>query len=303
MLNERRENQFVSLINPKQTPDIFTRILDDMQKKTAVPDPAAAKQTYRDSKINQRLMTIVPPVFDQATLAEKKPPGIITLGVDPAESSIGDQSLENIKKILFKVDLISRCLWIELQANFSKELRKYRVQIYFEDLASINLVSNSNAIELEAEVYATQRLASEQNSLAEGSFGLEWSDANLGDIVDWNLKRIKMVLGLVWDVSSKGLAEKHEILDRISVHTRLFTVDNEPYTRAQDVGLDDPLPLPTTTPKYFIPISVKESTDQVVRRDDAIERVIEEKVFEDFFKPNDLAEIARLEANELSRVA
>lgn len=300
MLSERKDNLFVSLISQKQSTEVFTRILDEMQKRPSGQDQTGQKQVLRDGKVNQRIMTITSPIPDQSSQAEKKPPGIITLGVTPSESTIGDQDLGRFRKVSLKVDLPSRCFWLELEANYSKDFLKYRVQIYFEDLRSINLTSESNALEIEADAYATQRLLCEKSMQNDGSITIEWSDANLGDIVDWNLKRIKMKLGLAWDVLNRGLAQRIDILDRISVHSRLFTLDNEIYTRSQDVGLDEPLSSPQTAPRFFVPVSVREPNESAARRDENLDRPIEEKIFEDTFKPQDLSDLGRLEANELS---
>lgn len=298
-MNERRDNQFVSLINPKNHSDQFAKVLEEMQKRG--PNELQHKGAVKELKPTQRLMTIVPPVEQEEKAdADPKPTAGITLHADPSASTLGDQALNAFRRVDLKVDAPNHCIWIELSQHSQREYVKYRIQVYFDDLTSINLQSESNTLTIEAEAYATEKISQKQAVDRRGEVAFEWTYASLEDIVNWNLKKISLALKLEWSETSKKLAHRSDILDRISVQSKLLTVDGTIYEKTGDVSIDESLSVYKTSPRIYGPSLIRESGEGGFKKEDNVERVVEDKVFNDTFKQAELSEFAKAEASDLS---
>lgn len=300
-MNERRDNVFISMINPKSHSDQFAKVLEEMQKRG--PNETQNRGTTKELKPTPRLMTIIPPpvIEDTSELEPKRTPGIV-LHADPSESTIGDQSLDSFRRVSLKIDTPNHCVWIELVQHSSKEYVKYRVQIYFDDLVMLNLESSSNTLTIECEAYATEKLVQKQSSDKRGDIAFEWTFATLSDILDWNLKTIRASLRLEWSEANRKLSDRSDILDRLSIQSKQLTVDGKPYEKSNDSISDDLPSARKTLPRVYGPSLIRESTEGGYKKEDVVERAVEEKVFDDNFKQNEFIELSKLEAVELSRL-
>ena len=291
-LSDKKDNQFTSLIQSRPGTEFITKVMDDMQKRPGA-DPNQAK---RDIKPLPRLNTT--PIIEDQPLPTKKPTGITSIGVVLDGGYIGNQVLNSgFRRINLKIDFPNKCFWLEIETIKQSQYLKYRVQIYFDDLSILDLNSDANILQLEADAYKTYKSVPDPST---GTF--RWDDeATLSDVIDWNRQMIKLSISLARDVTDRGLADRLDIMERIAGNIKLFKVDGQPYQRTIDHTLDDVIPVVHSKPRIYGPTLIKEQPENISKKEEYTQNQPEEKIFEEVFKPSDIAEMSRIENNELSK--